>query len=139
MRIVTTPSFCSVCIEGLWLEMLKRISLIDAVETGCALKEHGVAKRFIELKLLSLAQFRENKVHAAKHSESYVIEWSKDGQALPEYENQTVIEVESSAMGSFSAEVRLVTDEVRVDKEGYLTAKTTVEVAGECVVGDGAV
>lgn len=134
MRLVTTPNFCSVCIEGLWLEMAKRINLIDSIQTGCALKAPGHAKRFVELKLLSLAQFRDDVSFAEKRSEAYIIEWSKDGQVLPDFTNQTIIDMENTT-GNFSVQVRFVTDEVRLDDKGYLTAKASIEVKGNCIVG----
>lgn len=134
MRLVTTPNFCSVCIEGLWLEMLKRVSLIDNIRTGCALHAPGAAGRFIDLELLSLAQFRDELAFISEHSETYVIDWFKDGEPLPEFTNKTSIEVENT-VGIFIADVRFVTDEVRRDTDGYLTARAEVDVKEKCIVG----
>ncbi|KIK69982.1 hypothetical protein GYMLUDRAFT_34387 [Collybiopsis luxurians FD-317 M1] len=113
MRIVTTPNFCSACLEGLWHALLSRVSLIDdlIVEVGThqKAKANAVNPAVVEVKLVPLAQFRlmdsifelnmserkpEETLQALAKSESYTIIWSRNGVILPEFENRTRIEAE---------------------------------------------
>ena len=67
MRDVVTPNFCKVCIEELWLRLLRRISIIENGESGC---------RSFSISLLPLAQFRTNETLVGTE-ESYEIVWSR--------------------------------------------------------------
>ncbi|KAI0927498.1 hypothetical protein AcV5_008025 [Taiwanofungus camphoratus] len=144
MRIVTTPNFCKVCLEGLWLSLLRRVDLIDDMHAGCewehpgpdvevdipAPLEKGKWKRIIGLDLVPLAQFREE---AAGVHESYVITWAKDGQILESFTNKTMVEVDDEiAYGTYSVDVSFTTAEVRVDKEGLLQSRREYVVSSMC-------
>lgn len=131
MRVVTTPTFCKVCIEGLWHALLKRMDLIDSVSLGCVVESDLSVQRAIELNLVGLAQFREE---AAAHSESYIINWKKDGTDMKEFANQTSIKADNS-QSNYSVEVQFATDEVRADPKGYLRSTLRLEVP-RCEVGD---
>ncbi|KAG6812511.1 hypothetical protein H0H92_002510 [Tricholoma furcatifolium] len=129
MRSVTTPNFCKVCIEGLWLSLLKNIKLIDSVKEGCERRQasesdQGTSSGWVktlELELLPLAQFRKD---GARVNESYAIRWWKGRQALEEFANQTSIELDDeSAVGTYSIDVTFITDEVRVDENDHLTTR----------------
>ncbi|EJD00187.1 uncharacterized protein FOMMEDRAFT_142576 [Fomitiporia mediterranea MF3/22] len=124
MRIVTTPTFCKVCIEGLWHALLRRMDLIDDISSGCVLGDDSSVKRSIAVKLVRLAQFREEPV---AHSEAYIITWRKDGIEMPEFANQTSIVVDNIP-ANYSVQVEFATDEVRIDPNGYLRSTTTLEV-----------
>lgn len=123
MRKVTTPNFCKVCLEGLWLTLLKRVDLIDSIEERC---NHDKTKS-IDLGLVPLAHLRDDS-DALDVEESLTIRWSKDGQVLEEYTNQTSIVVGS--IGKYSVDVEFATEEVKVDVDGFLKAR------GELMVGD---
>lgn len=129
MRIVTSPNFCSVCVEGLWHVLLKRVDLIDDFWTGCAVESSGEVRRFFEAKLVKIGQFRET---ATKQREAYSISWKKDGELMPEHANKTHIEVPNDT-GIFSVEVQFVTDEVLLDPHKYLTASSEIEIYAECM------
>lgn len=129
MRIVTSPNFCSVCVEGLWHVLLKRVDLIDDFWTGCAVGMSGEVQRFFETKLLKIGQFRES---GTNHREAYSISWKKDGELLPEHANKTHIEVPNDT-GTFAVEVQFVTDEVRVDPHKFLTASSEIEINARCM------
>jgi hypothetical protein len=123
MRIVTTPSFCKVCVEGLWHALLQRLDLIDGVFTFCEKRELGSpVQRVIELNLVHLAQFREDLVGAGASvdvKEAFVVNWKRGSESLPVLQNQTRIEVDD-APDTYSVEVQFLTDEVRSDPKGYL-------------------
>ncbi|KAG0704847.1 IgA peptidase M64-domain-containing protein [Suillus ampliporus] len=119
MRSVTKPNFCKVCLEGLWLSLLKRVDLIDDFRTTC-----GHNYRAFEVDLVPLAQFRETPVSS---QESYRITWSKDGEVLPQFADMTHIDVRDE-VGTYHVDVQFSTEEVRVDKDGLLGASRSFTV-----------
>lgn len=130
MRIVTTPNFCQVCVEGLWLELLKRVDLIDSVSLGCSFDTPTTVQRIIEIRLLALAQFREVRT---THKEAYEIIWRRNGAPLPEFTNQTSVYIENT-LAILTVDVRFITDEVRIDPHKYLTTSAEIEVS-TCTIG----
>ena len=133
MRIVTTPDFCNVCLEGLWLHLLKRVDLIDDVVTDCVQDaKSGEWKRSINAHLVPLAQFRER---AIAPSESYEITWSKNGKVLKEFANQTFVLLDDeNGPGTYTLNVTLSTEEVRVDKEHLLSSGAHFTINKSCSV-----
>lgn len=132
MRIVTTPNFCKVCLEDLWLKLLRRVDLIDDLRTSCVRKGRHWVRR-LELDLVPLGQFREEPVDV---KESYSIIWTKDGQVLEDFTNKSVLEVPGAiTAGVYAAHVEYLTEEVRIDKEGLLKSKREYEVTTTCDVG----
>lgn len=83
MRQVVLPHFCKPCIEGLWLQLLKRVDLIDNIEIIWDQSKKNV---FVRLLTLKLGQFRSDP---SLHRESLNIRWSVNGSALPDLENRT--------------------------------------------------
>lgn len=131
MRIVTAPNFCKVCLEDLWLKLLRRVDLIDDLRTSCVRRDSGWVRR-LELDLVPLGQFREEPVDV---KESYSIIWTKDGRVLQEFTNERVLELpDAGAAGTYAAHVEYLTEEVRVDKEGLLKSKREHKVAATCDV-----
>jgi hypothetical protein len=124
MCTVTKPNFCKVCLEGLWLSLLKRVNLIDDFITTC---KHD-RRRSFEVNLVPLAEFREGPVSS---QESYRITWLKDGEVLPQFAGMTHIDV-GDEVGTYSVEVQFSTEEVRVDKDGLLGASRSYTVAETC-------
>ncbi|KAG1777226.1 IgA peptidase M64-domain-containing protein [Suillus placidus] len=124
MRSVTKPNFCKVCLEGLWLSLLKRIDLIDNFKIMCGTDRH----RILEVDLVPLAEFRE---HPISSEESYSIAWSKDGKVLPQFANMTHIDVDDE-VGTYHIDVQFSTEEVRVDKDGLLGASRSFTVTETC-------
>ena len=124
MRSVTKPNFCKVCLEGLWLSLLKRVDLIDDFRTTCA-RGHN---RTFEVDLVPLAEFRGNPVSS---QESYKITWSKDGEVLPQFANATHIDV-SDEVGTYLLDVLFSTEEVHVDRAGLLGASRSYSVTETC-------
>jgi hypothetical protein len=140
MRAVTSPNFCKVCIEGLWLSLLSRVNFIDDVHEGCqwhsteSPNSKGHWKRTLEIHLVPLAQFRDDRDAASiKAAESYTITWSKGGKALEMFTNKTRLELDDeTAVGTYTIDVKYATDEVRVDKDGLLISGGDYTVAKRC-------
>ncbi|KAJ3290429.1 hypothetical protein HDU79_003237 [Rhizoclosmatium sp. JEL0117] len=112
MRNMSSPHFCPVCKEGLFLQLLRRVSLIDDVTTTC-LGDKSVAK----LHLLPFAHHRKNPVFG----ERYVITWFKDGEAVERLSGKEEIAVGNlEVVGEWSVSVRIDTPIVRSDPDGIL-------------------
>ncbi|ESK95680.1 hypothetical protein Moror_12547 [Moniliophthora roreri MCA 2997] len=124
MRIVTTPNFCKVCLEGLWHALLQRLTLIDNVSIRCQGE-----KTSLEADLVPLAQFREGGV---LEGETYTITWSKDGHVLDFTNKTSAIIAPEDALGKYLLEVELTTPEVKVDREGHLKSRLEFEVSQTC-------
>jgi hypothetical protein len=134
MRAVTEPNFCKVCLEGLWLSLLKRVDLIDDVREGCqwdaTSESEGKWMKTLDLQLVPLAQFRRIPVDV---QESISILWTKDGERLDAFMNKTsVILEDEDAVGRYVVDVKFATEEVRVDNAGMLTAKAVYIVERNC-------
>ncbi|KAJ6465034.1 IgA peptidase M64-domain-containing protein [Mycena vitilis] len=131
MRIVTTPNFCKACLEGLWLSLLRNVSLIDSVEEFCPLPAAAAANASLTtllLRLVPLAQFRAAAVQGL--DENYTITWSKDGRVLAGLANKTRVDV---SPGTYTVDVKYTTNEVRVDRDNLLTAQMEYTVSEDCV------
>ncbi|RDB19088.1 hypothetical protein Hypma_014325 [Hypsizygus marmoreus] len=140
MRIVTSPNFCKVCIEGLWLSLLRRVSLIDDVKEACEWRpvpltsttQEGSWIKTLDLQLVPLAQFRSDAPEVERN-ESYTITWWKDRRVLKEFTNMTRIEVAGDhQLGTYSISVKFSTDEVKVDKEKLLSSGIKYTVKSNC-------
>jgi hypothetical protein len=135
MRDVLTPNFCKVCIEELWLRLLRRISIIEDAKSDC---------RSFSINLLPLAQFRTNETLVGTE-ESYEIVWSRkrEGNFLliaaarfchtfagqkdwtfEDFSGKTVLVLSESddikPGDTIAVAVWFVTEEIRSDAEGYL-------------------
>ncbi|KAI0642979.1 IgA peptidase M64-domain-containing protein [Trametes meyenii] len=130
MRIVTTPNFCKPCTEGLWHALLRRVDLIDDLRSGCKKDSSGGWVRTLNLDLVPLAHLRERPVDV---EESYIITWAKDGRVVEEFTNKTELVDTGDAVGSYVVNVRYVTEEVRLDKDGLLSSTAVTFVATTCV------
>ncbi|KAI0671117.1 IgA peptidase M64-domain-containing protein [Trametes maxima] len=129
MRIVTTPNFCKPCTEGLWHALLRRVDLIDDLQSGCEEDDVGGRARTLDLDLVPLAHLRESPVDV---EESYVITWMKDGAEVKEFANKTRLVDAGDAVGSYAVNVRYVTEEVRMDKDELLTSTAATFVTTAC-------
>ncbi|KAI0642983.1 IgA peptidase M64-domain-containing protein [Trametes meyenii] len=129
MRIVTTPNFCKPCTEGLWHALLRRVNLIDDLQSGCEEDEAGGLARTLNLDLVPLAHLRKSPVDV---EESYVITWVKDGAEVKEFANKTKLVDAGDAVGSYVVNVQYVTEEVRVDTDELLTSTATASVTTTC-------
>ncbi|KAJ6584528.1 hypothetical protein B0H19DRAFT_1249484 [Mycena capillaripes] len=124
---LTTPNFCKACLEGLWLNLLRDVTLIDALNESCPLQADGTVST-LNLRLVPLAQFRTAVVEGL--DESYTITWSKDGAVLPGLTNKTQVDV---APGTYAVDVKYSTSEVRVDPNNVLSTHMDYTVSENCV------
>jgi len=132
MRIVTTPNYCKVCLEGLWLSLLKRIDLIDGLTESCIRNTGTQWSKALNLDLIALAHLRETDSFGPSN-EAYSITWKKDGKVLDIFQDQTYISLpDTEAVGKYSVHVQFHTDEVRLDREGYLTSEREYEITSSC-------
>ncbi|KAH9950639.1 IgA peptidase M64-domain-containing protein [Amylocystis lapponica] len=139
MRIVTTPNFCKVCLEGLWLSLLRRVDFIDDMRSTCVwevvdpspVRGAGTWKRMLELDLVPVAHLREEPV---AQKENYAITWTKDGAVMEAFTNKTQIEVDGDVIGTYAVDVHFDTEEVRVDVDGLLASRGEYIVARKCGV-----
>ncbi|KAI0682809.1 IgA peptidase M64-domain-containing protein [Cytidiella melzeri] len=126
MRIVTTPDFCKVCTEDLWLKLLKRVDLIDDVEIGCS----KAGTRVVSLKLVPLAELRDVPV---TQTESWAITWYKDGKVLDAFTNTTTVDLgDKHAFGTYTIDVQFFSEEIRVDKEGLTASRRNFTIDQSC-------
>ncbi|KAH9932704.1 IgA peptidase M64-domain-containing protein [Epithele typhae] len=131
MRIVTTPDFCSVCMEGLWHALLRRVDLIDGLTVECSSDSAPASppERTFNLSLIPLAHLRETSITL---EEGFEITWTKDGVEVPEFTNQTRLVDDGGAVGEYAVWVRYKAAEVRVDPDGLLEARAMVTVTTTC-------
>lgn len=127
MRNTYSASFCSACIEGLWLALLGRLNFIDNI-TQVAQPDKSTN---VTLELLPLAEFRQVP---NPHQEAYTILWygAKDNEVLDEWTNKTSALIGSN-ITEFGVEVRFWTEQIRVDKAGVLVHKERFAVNNSSV------
>ena len=121
MRNMTSVDFCSPCIEGMWLELLNRLSLIDDVDvttTG--------GNTVVTLSVIPLAQFRPA---GPRPGESYTIEWRRNGVVQGNLANQyTFSGTQASLAGTWVVNVDYTNPEIRVDNIGATSATETFTI-----------
>ncbi|KAF7299436.1 hypothetical protein MIND_00893400 [Mycena indigotica] len=121
MRQVTTPNFCKACLEGLWLSLLRDVSLIDGIDESNSSDPHETT---LTLRLVPLAQFRADVVVGL--AESYTVIWSQDGRTLENLTNKTQVSVPA---GTYTVDVKYSTSEVRSDPNNLLASQANYTVA----------
>ncbi|KZT53961.1 hypothetical protein CALCODRAFT_500513 [Calocera cornea HHB12733] len=115
MRQVTTPNFCSVCKEELWMRLLSRVDLIDKVTVSCSAR----LTRTISLELVPLRGLE--------------IRWEKDGDYVPELEGLTEVEMwDWDSFGTWEITVTLKTPEIRRDEHGFSVATRRMVISRPC-------
>lgn len=143
MRNMSSPDFCVVCLvrmryrlasrreskhlhhaprgvtqEGMWLNLLQRISLIDGVDV---VKEDWLQDVSVKLRTIPLAQ--------QSRGTSYEVTWTRNGQEQPDLKNVFEwVRPTDTARGSWNVKVRFVTPEVRYDPYGYLTGSQSFSI-----------
>lgn len=130
MRLVTTPNLCKVCLEILWLNLLRNVAFIDGINEGCSQQLDGSTTliKSLHLKLLPLGHLRKPETIP---NEGYTILWEKDGKQLSQYTNQTDFDIEDDPVGEYTATVKFSTEEVRIDSP-KLESKLTYQVVEPC-------
>ncbi|KAF8583338.1 hypothetical protein K439DRAFT_1653512 [Ramaria rubella] len=120
MRVVTSPNLCSVCLEGLWLSLLKRVSLIDTLYPDAL-------KLILELALIPFGE-RDN----SRRKEFYTTVWQRDGVTLPQYSNSTRIMLkQDDVYREWRATVQLHTPEVKSDPNRLLESSIQIQMSSQ--------
>lgn len=117
MRDTYSPDFCSACIEGLWLSLLRPLSFIDNI-TQTVLPDSSTN---VTLALLPLAEFRQIP---NQHQEAYTILWygADEDTVIGEWTNSTSA-LFAPNITEFGVEIRFWTEQVRVDNDNVLVQK----------------
>ena len=111
MRNMTSVDFCAPCIEGMWLELLNRMSLIDDLDVATV---SGTTT--VTLTPIKLAQFREG---VPRDGEAYTVQWSRNGVVQANLNNLfTFSGTQASLAGSWTVTLEFTTPEIRVDNLG---------------------
>ena len=131
MRQVVYPNFCPVCIEGLWLHLLKRVDLIDDISVTCPFAPNQPISVGVEL--LQLAHLRKPEEKHLGGKESYSILWKHDGVVVDSWTNSTIIEIRPNDVGGhWEVVVEFSTPEVRKDEQGYLLGQRNFNLMDVC-------
>ncbi|KAI9293183.1 hypothetical protein K502DRAFT_306742 [Neoconidiobolus thromboides FSU 785] len=116
MRNVTSPRFCKVCKESLWLQYLKRLNIIDELIVS---KKCG--KVNVKLIPLQFAQFR--KQPELFKGEKFIVKWFKDNVQVKEFDNLFELNLknkDSKYSGNWAVKVQLITPEIKKDDNNLL-------------------
>ena len=117
MRNMTSPRFCPVCVEGMHLNFLQKIRLIDGVDIKCVGK-FGLAS----VKAIPYGQFNKTR----QRNSHYDIKWTVDGRELVQFRDQII--ATNLTSGSYEVALELNTPHVRVDTK-YLSDKNLFKIA----------
>lgn len=113
------------------MSLLRRVDLIDRIETDGCVTRFGENKRVADLHLVPLAGFR---AEAVIPHESYSIYWTKDGSIIHDFTNETRLEIDESEKDAlYAVDVFYDTDEVRVDKDKLTQSHRHLTFAGRCM------
>ncbi|KZO92716.1 hypothetical protein CALVIDRAFT_540793 [Calocera viscosa TUFC12733] len=115
MRQVTTPNFCPVCKEELWMRLLSRVDVIDNVTVSCSAR----LTRTISLDLIPVAGLD--------------IRWEKDGDYLPELEGLREVELwDWDSLGTWDVTVTLKSSEIRRDEYDLRKGTRRIVISSPC-------
>lgn len=121
-------AFCSVCLEGLTLSLLGRVSLIEDTRVTCATEGNAHMARHASFSLDLL-----NMTDA-----TYTIQWFRGDIELNAFENKTRIDIPVSLLQSdwtsaeemYTAKVRLSLPHVRLGDREELQDKAVIRFGG---------
>ncbi|GAP91834.1 hypothetical protein SAMD00023353_6700150 [Rosellinia necatrix] len=123
MRSIYSPNYCHACLEGLWLALLRPLSLVDGVTRTA--QPDGSTR--VALDLLPLAQFRQIPI---PHREAYAIRWyGADGRTVLEQWTNSTSALFAPGVAEFVVEVAFSSEQIRVDKDGVTTQKKRYKIA----------
>ncbi|KXS20518.1 hypothetical protein M427DRAFT_142767 [Gonapodya prolifera JEL478] len=125
MRNMSSPRFCSVCKEGMWMQFLRRVDIIDGLDVGTECTARKEALTTMELQLLPFAQFRKTPLENGQ--ERYHISWFHEGIVVPTLKDTTNWTL-PNATGHWKVRVQLETSEVRHDPNELLVAERDFHV-----------
>ena len=133
MRDVTKPNFCKSCMEGLWLQLLRRVNLIDDITQSCKRLSVRTYSKTLSLKLVPLAHLRDAD-NIVWGNEKYTIKWKRNGVEMPEFQDRTEVSLGTGLdgiLGNWTAQVTFSTNAIRV-LDPALVNSATIEVRQPC-------
>lgn len=113
MRNMSSPVFCMPCQEGMWMQFLNRMSLIDTVEAEL----RGGDTFQIRAVVVPLGQFRapEDQIEG----ERYTSYWTQNGVRRVEFDNLFEFTVPASAAsGNWELHMDFLSPSIRSDPTG---------------------
>ncbi|KAJ3131745.1 hypothetical protein HK100_006058 [Physocladia obscura] len=138
MRNMSSQTFCPVCKEGLLLQLMRQVSLIDGIETKCTqqpqsqkieleVEEPPNNNMYIaKLNLVPFAHMREPGKRVK--DEHFVINWFKNGKEQGEFDGLEEILLNENEMqsGDWTVRVELQTPIVRHDPDQLLVSQERI-------------
>jgi hypothetical protein len=119
---MTSSELCPICKEGLWLQFLKKITLIDGVTYSCS----GSMYKFT-LKAIPLAGLRPDDKRI--DGEKYFVRWYHDGVHLADHDNQfEFARSRENSQGDWRVQLEFKTPEVRADPMGLLISEENFSI-----------
>ncbi|KAI8910912.1 IgA peptidase M64-domain-containing protein [Gorgonomyces haynaldii] len=116
MRNMSQHEFCSVCKQGLWTNLLKRISLIDELKQDC-----NSTQIQAHLKTIQLGQFREKPVDGLE--ESLHCQWFQGNELKEELNDNFDPVLDAVAGEEWHVIVSLSSSQIRRDKKGVTQSR----------------
>ncbi|GLE05339.1 hypothetical protein PINS_up014352 [Pythium insidiosum] len=130
MRNVTSTTFCNVCKENLWLQLMERIEFIDDVVVAPG--TGNVSVQVVPLGQRRLANDTFLKTNARLAAEErYAVSWFRGTQELTEYRDRFEVPTAQLAAGEYTVRVNLTTLTVRRDPNGYMHSTRSFRVRGD--------
>ncbi|KIJ37201.1 hypothetical protein M422DRAFT_33889 [Sphaerobolus stellatus SS14] len=145
MRPITSFTLNSICKQQLWLSLMSRISLLDHLMVQQLRDPPGADTENSKLTLIFRPLGTLPSPHTISNSNAsnrdtnleldrgifYSIHWEKNSVPLPQYTNQTTIEISGQGVkGNWSITVQLHTLEVKEDANWLMRTVVNVEVVG---------
>ena len=131
MRNMTSPHFCPVCQEGMWLQFFAKVSIIDEVE----LQDLPDGQVAVAVKTIRFGPERAAPLsarshgHGAEPTEALLVSWTLDGLPQPQFKDQLRIQLSRGGRaGKWEVTVTFFTSEVRSDPNNLLKATSTFTV-----------
>lgn len=122
------PAFCPVCLEGLTLSLLGRVSLIESTQTKCPPlgRRHISSHASISINLLNMTDA------------TYTVQWFQGDIELNAFENKTTLEVPVSSLQPewitedemYTARVRLSLPHVRLEGREEMQDEAVIRFGG---------
>jgi len=130
MRNMTSPRFCDVCLENMWLQFFAQVSLLDNITLAC-----DATAAVVTLNAIPLAQFRPLHLRAQFALETYALSWHRNGVHIPSLDDTyTWSQPRPLAVGVWEARLQFSTPQVRHDPSNLLlfTLSVTIPASGPC-------
>jgi hypothetical protein len=122
----------------MFLELLRKISVIDNVETSCSapfhLRKNGQRyssrRHHAKVNVLPVAHLRPE--HERVAGEKFEVAWYRNGAIQKDLTDLLVVEVDESRIGGkWEVLVQFISPEIRYDPNGYTKSKVRVNW-GKC-------